>query len=47
MIPPRRKIDESILNVVGFKEKEIEEMLARMYPALANKIYKPEVLMEG
>jgi hypothetical protein len=43
----RKKIDEAVLKVIGFKEKEIEDMLVSMYPALAGEIEKLKVLMEG
>lgn len=45
--PTRKKIDEAVLKTVGFKEKEIDEMLARIYPSMSDEIDKLKVLMEG
>ena len=43
----RKRIDETILEILGFDEKEIENMLACTYPALFNEIDKLKTLMEG
>ena len=43
----RKRIDEAILEIVGFGEKEKEDVLTRIYPALFNEIEKLKTLMEG
>lgn len=45
--PARKKIDETILKIVGFNESEIDNILALTYPALYNEIDKLKTLMEG
>lgn len=45
--PTRKKIDETILKIVGFNESEIDNILTTAYPALCNEIDKLKTLMEG
>lgn len=43
----RKKIDETILKIVGFNDSEIDNILAVAYSALYNEIDKLKTLMEG
>lgn len=45
--PARRKIDQTILKIIGFSEDETEDMLNYLYPALHSEIDKLRTLMEG
>jgi len=45
--PARRKIDEVILKTLGFKEKEIKDLLDYLYPALHREILRLKELMAG
>jgi hypothetical protein len=43
----RKRIDETILKIIGFSESETDNILALTYPALYNEIDKLKTLMEG
>ena len=43
----RRKLDTILLQILGYSDKEISELLSYLYPALANEIVKLKTLMEG
>ena len=43
----RVKIDKAFLEIFGFNDGEIEEILDRLYPALANEIERLKTLMAG
>ena len=45
--PARKKIDEAILKILGFKEEEIENLLGYLYPALHREILRLKELMSG
>jgi tRNA1(Val) A37 N6-methylase TrmN6 len=45
--PIRRKIDELVLEIIGFEKAKIEVILKDLYPAFANEIEKLKTLMEG
>lgn len=45
--PIRKKIDNGILEVLGFTKKEANELLQFLYPALAKEIQNLKSLMEG
>ena len=44
---PRIDIDKTILEILGFKKEEIEEILNSLYPLLANEIEQLKALMKG
>ena len=44
---PRIEIDKTMLEVLGFKKEEIEEILNSLYPLLANEIEQLKALMKG
>jgi len=45
--PLRKKIDETILKILGFKEEDIKDLLDYLYPALAKEIQQLKTLMAG
>lgn len=45
--PSRITIDKTVLEVLGFNQKEIDNILDYLYPALANEIEQLKTLMAG
>lgn len=45
--PPRVAMDRAILRVLGFDNIEVDQVLDRLYPALANEIEQLRRLMQG
>lgn len=45
--PTRIKIDKAILQILGFNEKETDQILNHLYLALADEIERLKTLMEG
>ena len=43
----REAIDRAFLKILGFNDKETEEALSFLYPALANEIEQLKALMKG
>jgi type I restriction-modification system DNA methylase subunit len=44
---PRKKIDTLLLQIMGYSDKEADQLLDYLYPTLANEIEKLKTLMEG
>jgi len=44
---PRKEIDTMLLQIMGYSDKEADQLLDYLYPALANEIEKLKTLMEG
>ena len=45
--PPRVMLDKAILEILGFDEKVAEQLIDKLYPALANEIEQLKTLMAG
>jgi hypothetical protein len=45
--PPRKEIDTTLLQFMGYSTKEAEQFLDYLYPALAQEIEKLKTLLEG
>ena len=44
---PRKELDTMLLRFLGYSNKEADQLLKYLYPALANEIEKLKTLMEG
>jgi len=44
---PRKEIDTTLLQLMGYSSKEAKQVLECLYPALANEIEKLKTLLEG
>ena len=44
---PRVMLDKAILEILGFDEKAAEQLIDKLYPALANEIEQLKTLMAG
>lgn len=40
-------LDKAILKILGFNEKDAEQLIDKLYPALANEIEQLKTLMAG
>ncbi len=45
--PARKTLDTAVLRTIGFSEKETEEILDSLYPALAKEIEQLKTMMQG
>jgi hypothetical protein len=44
---PRKELDTMLLQIMGYSKKEANQLLAHLYPLLANEIEKLKTLMAG
>jgi hypothetical protein len=44
---PRKELDTILLHFLGYSDKEVDQLLKYLYPALANEIGKLKTMMEG
>lgn len=44
---PRKEIDTLLLQIMGYSDKEADQLLDYLYPVLASEIERLKTLMEG